>query len=54
VWTTGGSMTRFIGQTYLDLKGFHRAVVFAHNPVPEGVTALFQLKHPTYKSAYPF
>lgn len=44
VWTTGGSMRRFIGQSYLDLKpSLHHAVVFAHNPVPLSVTALFSL-----------
>lgn len=41
VWTTGGSMRKYIDQTYLDLKVMHRAVVFAHNPPPPDVTALF-------------
>lgn len=48
VWTTGGSMQRFIDQhdelVALDSMGhLDRAVVFARNPVPEGVVALFQM-----------
>lgn len=42
VWTTGGSMTSFVNR--LDLGGLavvDRAVVFARNPPPPEVTALF-------------
>lgn len=48
VWTTGGSMERFVEQhaelVALDYMGhLDRAVVFARSPVPEGVVALFQM-----------
>lgn len=48
VWTTGGSMTNFIAihaelQKLLELGYLDRAVIFARNPVPEGVVALFQM-----------
>jgi orotate phosphoribosyltransferase len=46
VWTTGGSMQRFIDadvQRLMTRGAIGRAVVFARNPVPAGVTALFSV-----------
>jgi orotate phosphoribosyltransferase len=48
VWTTGGSMTRFI-EAHEELRilrdggRLDRAVVFARNPTPPDVTALFTM-----------
>jgi orotate phosphoribosyltransferase len=46
VWTTGGSMSRFITNElgYIwPSDDFFSAVAFARNPVPDGVTALFSM-----------
>lgn len=43
VWTTGGSMQRFIDRTGLYHVPLMRAVAFARNPVPDGVTALLSV-----------
>lgn len=46
VWTTGGSMERFSGTLGAGIgprRHPERAVIFARNPIPEGVTALFQM-----------
>lgn len=42
VWTTGGSMQRFIGSV-MEHGDYTRAVIFARNPVPSDVTAVFQM-----------
>lgn len=47
VWTTGGSMSRFIREKNGDDPHGawrpQRAVIFARNPVPDGVVALFTM-----------
>lgn len=47
VWTTGGSMARFIenqrGAWYMLDQPHMRAVAFARNPVPADVTAVFYM-----------
>lgn len=42
VWTTGGSMQRYIDSYRWAIPPL-RAVVFARNPVPAGVVAVFQM-----------
>lgn len=43
VWTTGNSMKNFIQSLGLQRTPVLRAVVFARNPVPANVMALFQM-----------
>lgn len=45
VWTTGGSMDKFIRKMYKDhdTGNLQRAVVFARNPTPPNVKVLFQM-----------
>jgi orotate phosphoribosyltransferase len=43
VWTTGGSMQRFIGEV-MEHGDYSRAVIFARNPTPPDVVALFTMQ----------